>query len=62
MTAIFLVSSASRVLAATNFYEGKSIRLIVGLAAGGGATLEQNARELLKSEAALGATLKEILK
>jgi tripartite-type tricarboxylate transporter receptor subunit TctC len=34
--AAFLAAGAARVLAQTNFYEGKTIRLIVGLAAGGG--------------------------
>jgi tripartite-type tricarboxylate transporter receptor subunit TctC len=33
---VFLASSASQVLAQANFYEGKTIRIIVGLAAGGG--------------------------
>jgi tripartite-type tricarboxylate transporter receptor subunit TctC len=34
--AIFLAGSAANVLAQANFYEGKTIRVIVGLAAGGG--------------------------
>jgi tripartite-type tricarboxylate transporter receptor subunit TctC len=34
--AIFLMCFASQVAAQSNFYEGKSIRIIVGLAAGGG--------------------------
>lgn len=34
--AIMVVSSGSQVFAQANFYEGKSIRIIVGLAAGGG--------------------------
>ncbi|HEX2227541.1 MAG TPA: tripartite tricarboxylate transporter substrate-binding protein [Candidatus Binatia bacterium] len=36
LLAPFLASSASRVLAQTNFYEAKTVRIIVGLAAGGG--------------------------
>ena len=36
LVAVFLVCIASQVAAQSNFFEGKSIRIIVGLAAGGG--------------------------